>query len=95
MANVPFGEMLDSCGSVQTGFPAFNAAIGAYNRQQWIVVSLKDLKGDIETVMKNLFKAKLIRSTAGKHVYALRRRPENMKLCAQALALAPADCDQT
>jgi hypothetical protein len=63
MANVPFGEMLDSCEPVQASFPAFNAAIGAYNRQQWIVVSLKDLKGDIETVMKNPVEAELVQST--------------------------------
>jgi hypothetical protein len=95
MANVPFGEMLDSNGPVQASFPAFNAAIGAYNRQQWTVMSLKDPKGDIESVMMNPLKARLIRLTAGKHVHALRTWLEDMKLRAQSLALAPVDCDQT
>jgi hypothetical protein len=72
MTNVPFGEMLDSCGPMQASFPAFDAAIGEYNRHQWIVVFLKDLKGDIETVMMNPVKAKLLWLTAGKYVYALR-----------------------
>jgi hypothetical protein len=88
MAYIPFGEMLDSCGPVQASFSAFNAAIGVYNRHQWIVVSLQDLKGDIETVMMNPVKGKLIQLTAGKHVYALRMWPENMKLCTQAFVLA-------
>jgi hypothetical protein len=79
MANVPFGEMLESCGSVQASFPAFSAAIGAEEPHQWTVVSLKDLKGDIEVVTKNPVNAKLIQSTAGKHVYALRTWLENME----------------
>jgi hypothetical protein len=95
MTNVPFGEMLESCGSVKASFPAFSAAIGAEEPHQWTVVSLKDLKGDIETVMRNPVKAKLIRSTAGKHVYALRTWLENTESRDQESATADFDSTKT
>jgi GTP cyclohydrolase III len=80
MTNVPFGEMLDRCGLVQANFPVFNVAIGVYSYQQWIEVPLKDLKDDIEAVMQNPVKVKLIQSTAGKHVYALRTWLDNIEV---------------
>jgi hypothetical protein len=76
-------DMLVRCGIRQQDVPAVNAAFGIGNQNQFqafMGLLLRDLKSDIETILKNPANANLIPLVASKRVFAARVWGEFKKL---------------